>query len=461
MSALLKEAINELVIRHGPSTTPVIEPAIVRLARKLPEGKGDLRGAKNYEEIAVRLKIALGRGERLSKAQARDGAWCLWETKVAIAAEPDLLDPFLAQLRALKHKASSRALAFSYLISFHAGGPGFAAVAEALRDLASVMGEPFEELHRTLQIFNEDQGPHLIGDAAFAERKSPAVILEEHGLRLQQVLAGGYVEPCARRVLQRAAEDQRLPALERLEFIQLVAVKSGTQKLNFPTHKDLVANALLRPHSGREVNKTIKDRTLDFLIALDGLGDPRTKSGNWVNIPEARDVAISWLTEQALRQFLDVVEEVNPNVNWRYRRKFWEAMHARGIISGAWVVLDGNGINEAYRRFGRNVRFGRFSSSSSGVQAGHAVLLLRIGAGLCVEWSFSGKCRFWADAQRSGAPQLYEQYYDAGELKTGERYAPIEEIIHLPHTGLNAWQHKAARRIASMTAERFNSRDYM
>lgn len=418
-----------------------------------------MRGAKNYEDIAVRLKDDLDRGMRLTKAQARDGAWCLWETKVAIARHPDLLEPFLAQLRALRHKPSARALAFSYLISFHAGGPGFAAVAAALRDLASVMGEPLEALHRKFKIFDEEQGPRLIGDAAFTERKSPGAILAENGMRLQQVLAGRYVEPCARRVLQRAAEDQRLPALDRLTFIQDIAVKDG--KLNFPTHKNLVADALLLPHRGRDVAKDIRDRTLDFLVSLDGLGDPRTKGENWVSSPQARDVAISWLTELALRQFLDVVAKVNPNANWPYRRRFWEAMLKAGAISGAWVVLDSDGASAAMRAFGRNVPFGRFGYGSSGVLAGHAVLLLRVGSGVCAEWSFNGKCRFWADAQRSGAPQLYGQHYDAEELRTGNRYAPVEEIIHNPHSGPNAWQHKAARRISSMTGLRFNSTSYM
>ncbi|MDQ0395548.1 EH signature domain-containing protein [Labrys monachus] len=461
MSTLLKDAIKELLVRHSPSTPPLTEPSLLRLARKLPEGQGDLPGPKNYEEIAVRLKTMLGRGERLTKAQARDGAWCLWGTRVAIAKEPDLLRAFLAQVRALRHKASSRALAFSYLISFQAGGPGFATVADVLRDVTSVMGDPFVGLQRKLRIFDQNEGPRLIGDAAFAERKSPGAVLEENGVLLQQVLAGGYIEPCARQVLQRAAEDKRMAALERLEFIKRIAVKTDTHKLNFPTHKDLVANALLQPYVGREAEKTIKDRTLDLLIALEGLGDPRTKSGNWVGIPAARDVAISWLTEQALRQFLDVVAAVNPNENWPYRRKFWEAMHSRGVISEAWVVLDGHGATEARRRFGSHARFGRFSPGSGSVQAGHAVLLLRIGGGVCAEWSFNGKCRFWVDATRVGAPKLYEPHYGADDLRLGNRYAPVEEITHVRHTGESAWQHKAAKQIHKMSGERFNPREYM
>lgn len=420
----------------------------------------DFRPAKDLDAISAGLAEALARGERLTTRQARDGAWCLWTTKTALAERPETLNPFLEQLRDLKHKRCSRALALSYLISFHADRPGLPAVASALQDLASSMGEPFEALHRRFRIFDEIDGPRLIGDAALEERKSPRQVLEENGLRMEQALAGGYVEPCARRVLQKAAEDSRLPALERLAFIELIALKSSTRQLNFPVHKELVANALLLPYRGQGIEKPAKDRILNFLISLEALGDPRTKSGNWVAMREARDIAVSWLTEQALRQFLDVVEAVNPNENWRYRRRFWESMHENDIIKEAWVILDGEGVAEARRRFGKNTRFGQFQSGG-GVQAGHAVLLLRIGRGVCAEWSFNGKCRFWDDAERSGAPKLYQGTYDADDLRTGRRYAPAEEIVHLPHTGPNSWQHKAARQIAAMTGERLSERSYM
>ncbi|WP_170971259.1 EH signature domain-containing protein [Mesorhizobium sp. GR13] len=460
MTTRLKHAIEDLLERQRVPARPAIEPAILQLARELPEGAADLPFAKNYDEISVRLAGALERGERLTKMQARDAAWCLWDTEVAISERSELLQFFLVQLRALKHKGASRALALSYLISFQADAPGFSAVAATLQDLAPVMGEPFEELHRKLRIFDQNEGPRRIGDASFKQRKPPRVILEEHGMRMEQVLTGGYVEPCARRVLERAAGDQRLPPFERLEFIQLVAVKGDTRQLNFPSHKDLLANALLLPYRNSDVDKAIRDQTLDFLISLDGLGDPRAKSGNWVNAPDARDVAIAWLTEQALRQFLDVVEAVNPNENWRYRRRFWEAMHVNGVIREAWVVLDSVGAGEARRRFGRNTRMGQFRAGG-GIQAGHAVLLLRIGRGVCAEWSFSGQCRFWLDAEHQGAPKLYQGTYDAEFLRTGRRYAPVVEIRHSSHNGSNAWQHKAARQIAAMTGERLSKREYM
>ena len=85
MSSHLKEAIGDLLARHGTKTRPSLEPAILRVAQKLPDGAGDLPTAKNYDAISSRLANALTCGERLTGREARDGAWCLWTTKVAIA----------------------------------------------------------------------------------------------------------------------------------------------------------------------------------------------------------------------------------------------------------------------------------------------------------------------------------------------------------------------------------------
>lgn len=457
MSGAFKDAIADLVARHGVPPRSV-ESAMLRAARRLPAMIGDEPSAKDYDEVSGDLARRLARGERLTGRQARDGAWCLWTTRTQLAADAATLSPFLEQMRSLRHKGASRALALSYLISFHPDRPGLRAVAGALRDLASAMGKPFDDLNKRFHIFDVDEGPRRVGDTALAERKSPRQVLEENGLLMELVLGGGYVEPCARRVLERAVEDRRLQPGDRLEFIETISVKSGTRQLNFAAHKGLVANALLLPSRDRPPEKAVKDQILNFLISLEGLGDPRTRPGNWVNAPDARDVAMLWLTEQALRQFLDVVEAVNPNENWKYRRRFWETMYGNGIIREAWVVLDGQGAAEAHRKFGRNSPFGRFRG---GVQSGHAVLLLRIGRGVCAEWSYSGQCRFWDDAERAGAPKLYQREYDTEFLKNGRQYAPVLEIRHSSHTGPNAWQHTAARQITMMTGERLSARDYM
>ncbi len=105
MSGNLKDAIADLLARHGSPARQIIEPAILRLARKLPEGIGDLRSAnKDYDAISVVLVDSLSRGEQLTGRQARDGAWCLWTTKAAIAERAETLKPFLEQLRDLKHQ---------------------------------------------------------------------------------------------------------------------------------------------------------------------------------------------------------------------------------------------------------------------------------------------------------------------------------------------------------------------
>lgn len=472
MTTRFRDALADLLLRHGGAPRPNAEASILREARKLPDGMGDLKAEKDYDAISVALSGLLLRAARLTPRQARDGAWCLWDRQAALASRPETLEPFLAQLRALKHKRASRALALSYLIDFRADRPGLSDVASALRDLASVMGEPFDALHDRYRIFDETGGPQRIGDAALAQRTSPRRILEEGGLGHEEALSGGLVEPCARRVLERAAEDDRLQPPDRLQLVDLIAVKEATRpdgrrQLNFAAHKALVANALLLPYRDDTPDRAAKDRILNLLVSLHGVGDPRSNSHNWVNMPGARDVAIAWLTEQALRQFLDVVEAVNPNENWKHRRRFWEAMYGTrtsdgvGIIREAWVVLDQEGAAEARRRFDNNTRFGEFMAGG-GVLPGHAVLLLKIGKGVCAEWSYNGKCRFWEDSERTGAPKLYgDARYDADFLRTGRRYAPVLEIIHYPHTGPDAWQHKAARQIMAMTGERLSARDYM
>tara|TARA_R110000751_G_scaffold10055_2_gene37191 strand:+ start:17897 stop:19279 length:1383 start_codon:yes stop_codon:yes gene_type:complete len=459
MKTALRTALEDLRIRHGNAGRRTDQSHVERAASKLPDDVGALRPPKDYDAISARLASLLKSGGKLKPRQARDGAWCLWGTEQEIAGDPATLEPFLKQLRELKHRGASRALALSYLIDFHEDRPGLSAVAAALRDLAHVAGRPFEDLAARFRIFEVENGPKQVAEAAFQSRSSPRNVLESHGLQMELVLSGGFVEPCTRRVLELVAKDHRFPPMDRLDFVELLSLRPDTWRLAYPNHKVLVANALLLSFENSDPDKLFRDKTLNFLTSIDGIGDPRTHSGNWVNMPRARDVAISWLTEQALRQFLDVVEEVNPNENWHYRRRFWEAMHDNDAIKAAWVVLDGEGTREARRRFGKDTRFAGFQSG--GVQVGHAVLLLRIGNGVCAEWSFNGKCRFWTDYNRDGAPQLYKPRYDAEFLRSGRKYPPVLEITHMPHTGPNAWQHKAARQIAKMTGLRFSAKEYL
>lgn len=459
MTTAFKDAIADVLLRHGGRAGRAPDVRIAEVVDKLPDDIGVLRAPKDYDALSRHLAGLLRGGQALKPRQARDTAWCLWGTAEEIAADPATLEPFLQQMRELKNKSATRALVLSYLVSFHEDRPGLSAVAAALQDLASVAGAPFDDLAERLRLFDVGEGPALLGEAAVAERSSPRALLEAHRVQMELVLAGGFVEASTRRALERVAADTRLSPAERLDFVGRISLRPQSQTLLHLEHKSLVANAVLLPFEAERPEKQHRDRILDFLVSVQDIGDPRTRSGNWVNMPRAREIAISWLTEQALRQFLDVVEAVNPNKYWPYRRRFWEAMHANGVIAAAWVVLDSHGTREARRRFGRNASFAQFETG--GTQAGQAVLMLRIGAGVCVEWSFDGKCRFWTDHAREGAPQLFKDRYDAEFLRHGKRYAPVLEVQHSPHIGSNAWQHKVAQHITQMTSIRFSPRDYM
>jgi hypothetical protein len=91
MSGRFKEAVADLVTRHEIPRRPPLEPALLKMARELPAMVGDERPAKDYDAISGDLADRLARGELLSGRQARDGAWCIWTTRTAIAADSSTL----------------------------------------------------------------------------------------------------------------------------------------------------------------------------------------------------------------------------------------------------------------------------------------------------------------------------------------------------------------------------------
>jgi hypothetical protein len=143
---------------------------------------------------------------------------------------------------------------------------------------------------------------------------------------------------------------------------------------------------------------------------------------------------------------------------WRYRRRFWEAIHAKGMIESAWVVFDASGADLAKYTFGKQIKFGRFDGS---VQKGHAVLLLSIGGSLVAEWSHNGRCHIWNDGTQG--PKLFQSYYSPeslrasgnGNLNTPSRFSQV-------HDGSESysWQGKVATRIHSITGVRIRPVEY-
>ncbi|MCQ0987166.1 EH signature domain-containing protein [Jiella marina] len=452
-----REALREVSVRHGGRPAPHRRAQIVMIAEdlQLPEG-GQKINDRDYDAIAARVASRLADGGRLTANEARDGAWCLWETQTRLAASEMTLLPFLEQLFQLRRKAAVRSLALSYLYSFRPNLPGLDAVAGTLANLVELAGRPFDALQRDYAIFDPSKGPRRVAEEAKNSQTPPSGLLQSLGLNALSVRAG-FAEACAGQALRLLADEAQLAALERLSFVKAIALDEKDE-LFFPSHGPQVANALLLPFAANQPSEEICDRYLDLLIGL--FGDPRTNEGRWVNMPEAAEIARRWLTRQALRQFLDVVDAVAPDAMWSYRRTFWEAVYDRKLIQTAWVVFDSAGVAEARRRFGSKVQFGRFEKGGS-IQSGHSVLLLRIGRAVVAEWSHSGMCRLWKDADREGAPVLYRRSYAADELRWPTQYQAEFEQRHYPHSGPGAWQHKVANAIFDAVGARIPQEEYL
>lgn len=191
-----------------------------------------------------------------------------------------------------------------------------------------------------------------------------------------------------------------------------------------------------------------------FSLLLELFKDPRLPGARWSRMPQAADIVRRWLTEQSLRQFLDIVDEVALERMWVYRRAFWEAVYRADLISEAWVVFDDAGSRAARRAFGKDVSFATFDGS---VQTGHAVLLLRVGRGLVAEWSHNGKCNIWNDAEDRSAPKLYGPTYSPFNLRSHGDLSLQRStfaVSHMSHEGPGSWQRKVAAKLHQMTGVR-------
>ena len=456
----LRAAIADLQARHHHSPAPRRPSTLAGTVAKMDgdAGEGGKKSGKDYDAIASGIATSLASRELLAQRKLRDGAWCLWETKPALAEDALILREFLVRCRSGNDKRVARSVLSAYLTQWQDDRPGLDEVSASCTPLAGVAGKHYAEAQERYRLFSLPWGPEQLGRAAVELRRAPPSLLADLGFS-DSIARGGFSLPCTRAALETACNTHTLAPRERLDLARDLALLPNGGLIS-PTLRAPFANALLLPYADRPPPEDVKQETINLVTKV--LGDPRTKS--WIGMDRARKIMLGWLTKLALSHFLDVVEAVNPDPNWKYRRRFWEAMNEVEAIAGAWAILSNAGEAEARRRFGRETPFATFHRGS--VQAGHAVLLMQIGPGICAEWSFNGKCRFWADASRAGAPKMYERSYDADFLRTGRAYAPVLEVVHYPHRDSHpgvetAWQHKVYRRISGMTGVRLPSASYM
>jgi hypothetical protein len=120
------------------------------------------------------------------------------------------------------------------------------------------------------------------------------------------------------------------------------------------------------------------------------------------------------------------------------------------------------GANAARRAFGKEISFATFNGGLT--DKGQAVLLLRIGRAVVAEWSHSGRCIIWNDAEAREAPTLHASTYNAAALRApnGESSNLADPVFAITHSGAESyhWQTKVAGKLHQMTGIRISQSQY-
>jgi hypothetical protein len=413
--------------------------------------------------VADDIRSAVGRGLQLTRRQVRQGTWCLWNENTRLVEDEAVRATILDQVLASQGAGPFRTLASNFLEAFRQDQPGIGAAAAVLAELAPRWPGNWSRLHRDYRIFDIEAGPKSLAKAVSEQDRSPDQILQEYGVSLMSA-QGGYARAVVEALLEHLAHGGEPNDERRIEKVQRYALTAQGRPL-FGDMLGRIAEAILLPFQGRKPGKALRDLVLS--VVLKALGDPRRREtqGNWRLVPAPLTSLVrSWLAEQSLRQFLDVVDDTaNDKYMWRYRRAFWEGVYNLGLVSEAWVAFGPQGERQARQDYGRDASFGLLVQDGKHVESGHAVLLLRIGDGVVADWSHNGSCNIWSDAGASDAPLLYKTSYGSNDLRIpGTGNLAVADRFRVSHTSSDHynWQGKVADRIHSMTGRRIQQKDY-
>lgn len=421
------------------------------------------RDLASINEIAARLLPMLQAGDALSTKEFRDAIWCLWEARTPLASQPSVLRRIVDEVDRSDKRKLFRTLATVYLIQFRPDRPGLEAISSILQKGSVRWGEPFASYQKDYALYDPLLGPKNIAALALRQTMSPSDAMRSLGFGALDAQSG-FTEAITRNLLVQLGNGAEPDHMRRLEMVRSYALDSRNE-LVFKGLDLEIAEALIKPFLGKSPEKAIRDLFLNFIVSI--FKDPRTYPGRWERFPHIKALIISWLTEQSLRQFLDIVEltvkDPNDAQMWRYRRAFWEAAHRKGIIRGAWVVFAEDGARLARSRFGKNVDFATFvTTGSKQIQRTHAVLLLEVGQGIVADWSHNGKVNIWSNASERSAPKLYQRTYSSDDVTISKDDTETSHHLVKTHSSPKtySWQRIVAERIYRMTNTRLQESDY-
>lgn len=280
-----------------------------------------LRVPPDLKEIQRRLimRLEADEPESVGRRDLRYAPLCIWDGELPLAERPRLLERLIRTLETAGRRSIVRMLAAVFFRHFHANRAGIELIGAALSRMVDESIGSIYRLQSDSSVFDSRDGPARVARCCIQSNTAPQRLLRGHGLAGEALTLGFGVavyrcgmEYIAGELARNASRSLVQRALEWTEEPAPAGYWSGAATF---------ANTLLLPFAGgTEPPDDLKNHILDLL--LDRIGDPRTRSDRWQNMAEAAEIARRWLTGVALRQFLDIVDQVAYLKHWNYRRAF-------------------------------------------------------------------------------------------------------------------------------------------
>jgi hypothetical protein len=454
----VKDAIARIGRVRNPGFGLPIRSRSIEVAQSIAHATIEIetRQPPQLDEISTRLVKAFRSGKIPDRSDLSKAPWCLWGAIPPITQEGWILQRYLEHVEAAGRIRLFRRLASVYFVAFPKDQAGFDKVADTLARVASRFDSPWSKAASELAIFDPVKGPTRLAEAAFYARKAPSEIIQSYGLS-NVPLDAKFIEAAFLIGIESIGKNPSRDPDEHLRRVKSWGLRTDGN-VAFEQHRGALVDALVQPFADPMPSKQVRDNFISVLVSK--FGDPRLHPGRWGQMADSASVIRRWLTDQSLRQFLDVFDDSALEHQWKYRRAFWEAVYRRDIISEAWVIFDKVGGDRAQRLFEKETPFARWEAGGTKqIQSGQGCLLLKIGRGIIAEWSHNGRCCIWYDAADPEAPTMHKRLYQSHEAMLRR---PARDRISVPHqyAAEYSWQRKIADAVYEMTGVRIHAREY-
>ena len=479
MTAELKERFNISLRKRIGMSPPILSEsklaaAGIYIKRLLNAVEVDLPQQEDIQAVADKIWTHYTGGPdtwSFKPRALRLSGWALFASAKAnpgsyLIAEPGLLEWYETICRTRFRARAVLALVHSYLFNFGESNQH----QEKLRQLCkkAIEWADSPKLERQKMLLDqhrllEPDGPEWLSETFEHSSKTAAEFIQEIGMG-GGLSGSGYLRATAlhigkttrRRLSQRQLTTAELDRVLDFHFVDTSARKFFRSSAG--DQSELAENLLL-PFVDDDPAPDIQLLLKNFLIQH--WGDPRLDRSNWWRVSDTAQAALRrWLVQETLEDFFRLLDHQSQfyedaDRQWRYRSAFWQAYLRGGFITDAWVAL-GHRVREDASKFlkASSIRYGNLKSGD-GARPDHAVLILRVGSLVVVEWSHSAKCRVWL-ADDEQVPQFYRKQYQRQELVTGSDY---EQIHHSAATG--SWQGTLANYIKRRTGIKMGLRSLM